>query len=69
MSYNNKNIPCINRCAQIYKFIEVFIYWVNASYGGSKVARVPIPKVHINGKINIRIEKLLKKQCLMSPMW
>jgi hypothetical protein len=30
---------------------------VNASYNGSKMARVPIPKVHINGKINTRIEK------------
>jgi hypothetical protein len=35
MSYENKNTPCINRCAQIYKLIEVYIYfnpswsWVN----------------------------------------
>jgi hypothetical protein len=28
-----------------------------ASYGASKVAKVPIPKVHINGKINIKMEK------------
>jgi hypothetical protein len=30
---------------------------VDASYGGSKVARVLLPKVHINEKINIRILK------------
>jgi len=35
MSYKNKNTPCINRCAQIYKLIEAYIYfnpswsWVN----------------------------------------
>jgi hypothetical protein len=23
---------------------------VDASYGGSKMARVPVPKIHINGK-------------------
>jgi hypothetical protein len=28
-----------------------------ASYGASKVAKVPIPKVHRNGKINIKMEK------------
>jgi len=33
---------------------------VDASYGGSKVTRVLVPKLHINGKINIRIEKMLK---------
>jgi hypothetical protein len=32
--------------------------WVDASYGGSKVTRVPIPKVHIN-------EKKVKNQCLV----
>jgi hypothetical protein len=26
-SYRNKNIPCINKSAQIYKLIEVFIYF------------------------------------------
>jgi hypothetical protein len=36
------------------------ICWVDASYIGSKMAKVPIPKVHINGKINIRMEKSLK---------
>jgi hypothetical protein len=30
---------------------------VDANYGGSKMAKVPIPKVHINGKINTRMEK------------
>jgi hypothetical protein len=29
-----------------------------ASYGASKVAKVSIPKVHINGKINIKMEKI-----------
>jgi len=31
--------------------------WVNASYDGLKVARIQISKVHLNGKINIIIEK------------
>jgi hypothetical protein len=35
------------------------VNWVYASYSGSKVARVPIPKVHINGKFNTRMEKTL----------
>jgi hypothetical protein len=34
--------------------------WVDASYGGSKMARVLIPKVHIDEKINIIMEKPLK---------
>ncbi len=42
---------------------------VDASYGGLKVARIPIPKVHINGKFNIRMGKDVKNQCLMGPMW
>jgi hypothetical protein len=32
-------------------------YGVDASYGGSKAARILVPKVHINGKINTRMEK------------
>ncbi len=28
MFYRNKNTSCIKKCAQIYKFIEVFIYFV-----------------------------------------
>jgi hypothetical protein len=36
---------------------------VNASYGGSKVTKVPIPKVHINKKNNIKMEKNVKDQC------
>jgi len=27
LSYKNNNTPCINKCAQIYKFIEVLIYF------------------------------------------
>ncbi len=27
LSYRNKNIACMNSYAQIYKFIEVFIYF------------------------------------------
>jgi len=34
--------------------------WVDASYDGSKVAKILVPKVHVNGKINIRMEKTLK---------
>jgi hypothetical protein len=37
-----------------------FVEWVDASYSGSKAARVPIAKVHIIGKINTRMEKTLK---------
>jgi hypothetical protein len=37
--------------------------WVDASYGDSEVARVPIPKVHIYGKINTKMEKKVKNQC------
>jgi hypothetical protein len=29
---------------------------VDVSYGGSKAAKIPIPKVHINGNINIKME-------------
>jgi hypothetical protein len=36
---------------------------VDASYGGSKVARVLVPKVHINEKINTIMEKNIKNQC------
>jgi len=28
MFNRNKNTPCINRCAQIYKFIKIFIYFI-----------------------------------------
>jgi hypothetical protein len=37
----------------------------NASNSGSKMARILVPKVHINGKINFK----MKNQCLMGPMW
>jgi hypothetical protein len=37
--------------------------WVDASYGGSKAIRIPIPKVHVNGKINTRMKKRVKNQC------
>jgi hypothetical protein len=33
------------------------------------MARVLVPKVHINGKINIKMEKNIKNQGLMGPMW
>jgi hypothetical protein len=29
MSYRNKNTPCIDKSAQIYKFIEVFVYSIH----------------------------------------
>jgi hypothetical protein len=35
---------------------------VDASYKGSKATRVPIPKVHINGKNNIIMKKNIKNQ-------
>jgi len=31
--------------------------------GGSKVAKVVVPKVHINGKFNIRLENNNNNQC------
>ncbi len=48
------NIPCICK--------------VDASYGSLKAAKVPIPKVHINEKINTRMKKNIKNQCLVGPM-
>jgi hypothetical protein len=44
-------------------------YKVDASYGGSKVARIQVSKIHINEKINIRMKKNVKNQCLVGPMW
>jgi hypothetical protein len=38
------------------------ICWVDASYSGSKVTRVLVPKVHINGKINTKMEINVKNQ-------
>ncbi len=35
-----------------------FVEWVDASYSGSKVARVPIPKVHIIGKLILQRKKI-----------
>jgi len=37
--------------------------WVDVNYDGSKAVRILIPKIHINGKTNIRIEKNVKNQC------
>jgi hypothetical protein len=37
--------------------LEINFLWVDASYDGSKATRVPIPKVHINGKINTIMDK------------
>jgi hypothetical protein len=45
------------------------MYEVDVSYGGSKAARVQVSKIHINEKINIRMKKKLKNQCLVRPMW
>jgi hypothetical protein len=36
---------------------------VNVSYGGSKTTKVIVSKIHINGKIKVRIEKNVKNQC------
>jgi hypothetical protein len=30
---------------------------VHANHSGSKMARILVPKVHINGKFNIKMEK------------
>jgi len=38
------------------------MYWV-ANHGGSKATRVPFPKVHINGNINIKMETNVKNLC------
>ncbi len=35
---------------------------VDASYIGSKAARILVPKIQINGKINIVMEKKVKNQ-------
>jgi hypothetical protein len=45
------------------------LIWVDANYDGSKVARVPISKVHIHGKINIRMKKNSKNHFGVGPMW
>jgi len=37
----------------------VILAQVDASYGGSKAARVLVSKVHLNRKINIKMEKKL----------
>ncbi len=34
--------------------------WVDANYSRSKVVRIIFLKVHINGKNNTRMEKMLK---------
>ncbi len=39
------------------------MYLVDANHGRSKVAIVPLPKVHINGKINTIMETNVKNQC------
>jgi hypothetical protein len=36
---------------------------VDASYNGSKATKILVPKVHINGKINTRMENNVKNQC------
>jgi hypothetical protein len=35
----------------------------DASYGGSKTIKVLVPNVHLNGKINTKMEKNIKNQC------
>jgi hypothetical protein len=44
-------------------FTYISIIWIDANYCGSKAVRVPIPKIHINEKINTRMEKNIKNQC------
>jgi hypothetical protein len=40
---------------------------VDARYNHSKVPRIPVSKVHINGKINTRIEKKMFKPMFNGP--
>jgi hypothetical protein len=47
----------------VIKVIIINESWVYASYSGSKVAKVLVPKVHINGKINVKMKKNVKNQC------
>jgi hypothetical protein len=42
-------------------------FGVDASYNGSKVTRVPIPKVHVNGKINTKMENNCQKPMFSEP--
>ncbi len=39
------------------------IFWVDASYDGSKTTIILIPKVHINGKLTLEWKKNIKNQC------
>jgi hypothetical protein len=37
-------------------WIVAILIRVDTSYGGSKATRILVPKIHINGKINTRME-------------
>jgi len=39
---------------------STWCFQVDASYGGSKAPRDLVPKIHVNGKINIIMQKMLK---------
>ncbi len=51
-----------------YGLMENLAIMVIASYGGSKATKVLIPKIHINGKINTKMEKNIKNQCWVGLM-
>ncbi len=53
----------------VIKVIIINESWVYASYSGSKVAKVLVPKVHINGKINVKMKKNVKNQCWVGLKW
>ncbi len=51
-------------------WIVAILIRVDTSYGGSKATRILVPKIHINGKINTRMEQKLKRlECWVGPMW
>jgi hypothetical protein len=57
-----QGVQRVRKCCDIKNFFRKATpqSGVNASYSGSKTTRVPILKVHINGKINTIMEKKLK---------
>jgi hypothetical protein len=62
-----KYSPMLSRCSTYARILgstsfdnNILFSWVDASYSGSKTARVSIPKVHIIEKLNIKIEKNVK---------
>jgi hypothetical protein len=64
-----KNSPMLSQHSALLKILSsisfqknISFFWVDASYSGLKIIRVPIPKIHINEKKTI-MEKNVKNQC------